>query len=40
MATIIINRELHLSTYMLIFNLAIADIIISGFIDPFAIVGN
>lgn len=27
------NRELHSSTYMLMFNLAIADILVSGFVD-------
>ena len=39
MLTIITNRELHSPTYMLMFNLAIADILISGFVDSTAIHG-
>lgn len=40
MATIIFNKDLHSPTYVLIFNLSLADFIISGFIDPFTLVGK
>lgn len=40
MATIIFNKNLHSSTYMLMFNLSLADIIISGFVDSFTTIGK
>ena len=40
MLTIITNRELHSPTYILVFNLSIADIIVSGFVDSMAIFGK
>ena len=40
MGTIIINKELHSATYILMFNLSLADIVISGFVDTFTVVGK
>ena len=40
MATLIFNKELHTSTNILVFNMAIADFFISGFVDGFTIVGK
>lgn len=38
--TIIFNKELHSSTYILIFNLAVADLIISILVEPFTVIGE
>lgn len=38
--TVIANKELHSSTFILIFNLALADITISGFVDSTTLAGN
>ena len=40
MGTLIFNKELHTTTNILVFNMAIADILISGFVNGFTIVGK
>ena len=40
MAAIIVTKELHSSTNILIFNLSLADISISAFVDTFTVVGK
>ena len=37
---VICNKELHTSTNMLVLNLSLADIIISGFVDSFTVAGS
>jgi melatonin receptor type 1B len=37
---VITNTELHTATNILVFNLAIADLVISGFVDSFTIFGK
>ena len=37
---VVCNKELHTTTNMLVFNLALSDIIISGFVDSFTAIGN
>jgi hypothetical protein len=39
-ATIVVTKELHNITNMFIFNLSIADLIISGFVGSFAVIGK
>lgn len=39
MGSIICSKELHTVTNMLIFNLSMADILISGFVDIFSVIG-
>jgi hypothetical protein len=36
---VICHKELHTTTNMLIFNLALADLTISGFVDSFSVAG-
>ena len=38
-ATIFVNKELHSNTYVLILNLSFADLIVSGFVDSFSVIG-
>ena len=40
MLTIIMNRELHSTTYFLMFNLALSDILVSGFVETTTIFGK
>ncbi len=35
----IVSKELHSATNMMVFNLALADLTISGFVDTFAVLG-
>ena len=37
---IISTKELHTTTYMLIFNLSLADLVISSFVDLFTVIGK
>lgn len=39
MVTLIFNKELHSTTNILVFNLATADLIISGFVNSFTVIG-
>lgn len=40
MGAIICTKELHTVSNMFVFNLAIADLFISGLVDSFTAVGN
>jgi hypothetical protein len=40
LGAVLTNKELHSSTNLIIFNIAIADLLISGFVDSFTVVGN
>jgi hypothetical protein len=38
--TVLLDKELHTPTYFLILNLALSDLLISGFVDTFTVVGT
>lgn len=40
LGTIVVNKDLHSATYMLIFNLAIADLIVTAVVDSFILAGQ
>ncbi len=40
MGTVLINKDLHTPANILIFNLSLVDLVLSGFVDPFSILGN
>lgn len=39
-ATIIVNKDLRSATYMLMFNLSLADLVVSSVVNTFTVVGN